>query len=914
MSFISDRKQNTCQLFQIVMSTMATTTPAPTRGSLTVAVTQSPHSPNEFGAAFSQEAIAQHYQQEICTSPPAAARFGAVFSPSAHSTGAASMVEDFENEDSNYSGTIPPLASTLNPENPGAIQDHEELTVLMEQVSAKYTDDIRDAPGNSKKNKDKSALNHFNYFLKKYAEEKALTYVAAEDLTYENCEEQNKWWDEVIGAFFNYLAVHAKCDCIDTHARLAYETATGYASSVKSHYQNKFRTTADIPVFSKDRWKDLRDKLMRAYQEESRQSGKSITNPHVASTKEDREAIATGSIWMNNSKGAEFWHLNNSMTQFAGRGSEVSLNRREHITVMPVNEMHYRYTILQSKLKRHKNAKESQIPIFPHRDGMLQDWYFSLMYRIVMIPDDDSLIFPNFGEKAMQTNSDDKSDSKVSSLWSYYFRELYQAFKDLEAVLNQKLTSHCNKKGANQLMGEDINVSGLAQIFKSGWEVRGFHSVFDYVVGTIVMLKQAAKAVSGWTAKIGETVMGGIPPSLDDVRVENDKLNVFVEHLFIKDVNNHWSQPIRQILVATLLRHYEEFENTIAMEPSGDFQDPSKHLFVACIKQKLYEAGVETELFHQWQEQVKEGFFNRNLPALPIQNFPRGMGDVNNPFHNVVLDPRCFTDHINALTQQYMALHGSVVTLQGTVNNITSTVSPFMFRMKEIADSFEVLNARMEYFMAGSYSGTLPQVVSSPARSRSSRTSQSPQAALEPEEFSELSHIKHFSVSVKSHKDKSGRPVSDWLYYFFTEQAQLGYEKDKAEMDKKEKTEALKKERTRLKNQFQRAKKTVKVLLHFCEEYPRERPSDVGSLQRWEQEVKRLGLQAEQKMQKMMFADQGLEGKPISQNILLKSEQFTTAAESTLSFPPDTPEEALKFWFPNPEKKSRKRKAEEVQE
>ena len=54
-------------------------------------------------------------------------------------------------------------------------------------------------------------------------------------------------------------------------------------------------------------------------------------------------------------------------------------------------------------------------------------------------------------------------------------------------------------------MAETPGVSGLAQIFRTGWEVQGFHSMFDYIVGSTVMQHQAEKAMSGWAAKVGDS-------------------------------------------------------------------------------------------------------------------------------------------------------------------------------------------------------------------------------------------------------------------------------------------------------------------------------------------------------------------------------------------------------------------------
>ncbi len=422
------------------------------------------------------------------------------------------------------------------------VDNDETLQMMVAAEDDFQLGDIRDDQGNSHKDKQSNALKHLNYFLKMYAEQKGDTYVRAEDLTFEPTTESIGWWDDMIGCFFSYLAKHARQQCDNGRERVAYNTATGYASSVKAYYCNKFRKLpTGIPIFEANRWKALRVRLLSNYEEENRQTGKSLVNPHEASTKQDRVAIAIGCMWLNTPRSAQFLHINNTMFQYCGRGSEVSLDRRSRISTTEVIEGPYQYHILQSLLKRQKFGKETHKAIYPHKDSIHQDYYFSLFYRIVMMGDDDDFIFPEFAEKALK-QSESKSDSKVSALWSAHFEDLYKSFLCISEVLNHDLHSHCHKKGGNQTMAQIPSVSGLPQIFRSGWEVRGMHSVFDYIVGSVTMEHQAGKALSGWTAKIGELVVGGLPPTVVDITTSPELIVPFIDHLFIKDVNQCWSQ------------------------------------------------------------------------------------------------------------------------------------------------------------------------------------------------------------------------------------------------------------------------------------------------------------------------------------------------------------------------------------
>lgn len=129
----------------------------------------------------------------------------------------------------------------------GEFVGDDTTAMMLGMVTAEdevFFGDIRDESkrGNSAKEKKNNALKHLNFFLKKYSEQKRQPFVRAEDLNFQATEEMIRWWDDMIGCFFSYLAKHAYDRFDSDKKRLAYNTATGYASSVKAYYTNKFRT------------------------------------------------------------------------------------------------------------------------------------------------------------------------------------------------------------------------------------------------------------------------------------------------------------------------------------------------------------------------------------------------------------------------------------------------------------------------------------------------------------------------------------------------------------------------------------------------------------------------------------------------------------------------------------------------
>jgi hypothetical protein len=154
------------------------------------------------------------------------------------------------------------------------------------------------------------------------------------------------------------------------------------------------------------------------FKEETKSIGKVLVNGHEALEDSDCNAIAIGCYWLGTVEAAKFLHLNNTMMQYSGRGTEVSLLTKYSIKALDVNELCYSYKILKIDLTRQKNGPRQSISVFPHRDSMHQDMYFSLMYFIAMDPTNNmsKYLLPKFASKALCTNSKGKINSKVLSL------------------------------------------------------------------------------------------------------------------------------------------------------------------------------------------------------------------------------------------------------------------------------------------------------------------------------------------------------------------------------------------------------------------------------------------------------------------------------------------------------------------
>ena len=264
------------------------------------------------------------------------------------------------------------------------------------------------------------------------------------------------------------------------------------------HHTNNFRNQGpELNVFGATKWRELHNRLLAQFKEETKSTGKSLVNGHQASEDADRDAIAIGCYWLGAVEAAVFIHLNNTMLQCSGRGTEVSLLAKDNIKASDVNESCYSYKILKINLARQKDGPCQSISTYPHRDYVHQDVCFSLVYLIAMNPTCgmSKCLFPKFAGKALNINSKGKIESKASALWADCFNDLLKKFKELAESINNKLSSHHGKVGANQKMGES-SIAGLAQIFRTGWAVRGTATIFDHVAGLERMSQQAGKVVS----------------------------------------------------------------------------------------------------------------------------------------------------------------------------------------------------------------------------------------------------------------------------------------------------------------------------------------------------------------------------------------------------------------------------------
>lgn len=159
-----------------------------------------------------------------------------------------------------------------------------------------------------------SAFSHFNHFLKSHCPQIGVDIVDVQSIPFEGIpkQETNKdialFWDEMMGAWITHLGVDARLCCKADNEGLSPQSASNCNSAVKKHFVDKFRGES-LPAFQPVQWSRFLRILQGFFNEDKRKNPKLQKNGGMktkTSTHEDREALATGCIWIGMAGGAEF--------------------------------------------------------------------------------------------------------------------------------------------------------------------------------------------------------------------------------------------------------------------------------------------------------------------------------------------------------------------------------------------------------------------------------------------------------------------------------------------------------------------------------------------------------------------------------------------------------------------------------
>ena len=339
------------------------------------------------------------------------------------------------------------------------------------------------------------------------------------------------------------------------------------------------------------------------------------------------------------------------------------------------------YTTLQLNVKRLKTAaavspKPDETIHFVHRDSLLDDYLFSMLYHLVVsepVSDQtagsdgdtrNSLMFPlwaarvsnaggsqtestvskafreqwkwihsiasahcsNFNEQ-LPADLDDPILMKVAETLDEYFIGMFQAENGI----------HCGKKRGLQIMG-DSYLPPQHLMGRAGWALKTFNTFFDYWVTSKSSMAKSGKVLSGW--KVGESLLdfaSAVPPTFATSDLTKVQIDLFVSSL-IGD-NNCVHPELKLLLVANAMRWYKEFIELLQKEPSQRYvQDVNqKHPFAIAVERARIAAGLDKAAFDKMQTDIEMGFYRANAYHIPDFLAKIGGEDVLHVPHTTTL-------------------------------------------------------------------------------------------------------------------------------------------------------------------------------------------------------------------------------------------------------------------------------------
>jgi hypothetical protein len=389
--------------------------------------------------------------------------------------------------------------------------------------------------------------------------------------------------------------------------------------------------------------------------------------------------------------------------------------------------------------------------------------------------------------------------------------EAYHGNGFLVPRINPSLTSHHGKKGANQEMAES-DVGGFAQIFRAGWEVKTAHSVFDYIMGTVNLMKSAGKSLAGWSFKYCGTIIGGYPPVLEDIVTEVEKVEAFFNLLFGKFVNV--DVTVRRLLLASLLRFYNEVVEHISGEPNGKYLSLNNHPFIHRVQSARIDASVSQETFQMWITEVRMGFYKKNFISLSIKDWKDMPGAA--PDTGLLVDSRSLIQVVNEMAH---ALTGVQRAFNETHENWAAEKRERKDLMATVKGTEKKVDQILDLLKKGNLGLFAPVSCS----------------VAEDGPISECRPVMTFSALWKH--EKSNLTPAKCLELWLT-----GAPLDGFDLEKKNGANNSKNS-----HDFLKMKKVAAAILSYCASFPGDRPtSDLPqTLPIWEKRVKRLAQAAQ---------------------------------------------------------------------
>ena len=143
---------------------------------------------------------------------------------------------------------------------------------------------------------------------------------------------------------------------------------------------------------------------------------------------EDDEVRALGAVcvWDSTSEAIDF-SLNKCLYHLSARTCEAAGQLKQNLTYKELQEDTHKFDVLKLELDRHKVDVTQHPVVFPHREGIFQDFYFGLASQFLLVKNDSPYIFPSFAEKVRTKQAGDAITLKLAVFGPHCTRKYLDA-------------------------------------------------------------------------------------------------------------------------------------------------------------------------------------------------------------------------------------------------------------------------------------------------------------------------------------------------------------------------------------------------------------------------------------------------------------------------------------------------------
>lgn len=349
---------------------------------------------------------------------------------------------------------------------------------------------------------------------------------------------------------------------------------------------------------------------------------------------------------------AEFILFANIAYQCAGRGGEIAAIKYGDLSTFEIKEDNgcVSYNVIKIHIYRQKLLENCNLQIFPARDSILFDFYFTMGYFLTLSHHTSDNLLPTFNDQLKTPESGRVESDRVSKLFAKIMQRMDQSVQgyvnpltsestvDLKYGLeewNPKLGSHAFRKESMNALAESA-VPFYCWIHRCGLIMRNVHTLFDYISASSKRSDVInGNRLSGWPLGNGRTVYGGIPPSIRAINLNSMLPYLVSEYHFRSSISKGLKKEVAHLLFASILHNMDHFQSLMHDEPHGKFSH-NRHPFLICLDETFQKCNVSLETISIWRHQISQQYVRDNILGLPLSKLGAdGLGSVTIDAHTM---------------------------------------------------------------------------------------------------------------------------------------------------------------------------------------------------------------------------------------------------------------------------------------